>query len=101
MGKKKRQDNTIRWIEEGILEIRKAALLFDQNAFIFDNSVPRNLPPELVARLDEEDRNIISLYYTQGNSIEQIARILGVSDTVVKYRLFYARGKLAYMKNSC
>ncbi len=75
-------------------EIIKAASYFDICHSILDNSIPRNFPPDLVAQLSREDREVISLYYTQQNTIEKISQILSVEEYAVKSRIFFTRGHL-------
>ena len=41
-----------------------------------------------------QDRAVIHLYYYEGWSTAQVARILGVRESTVRSRLFRARGKL-------
>ena len=48
-----------------------------------------DLPPTL--------RGVVHLYYYEGLSVKEIARLLGLSETAVRSRLFRARGQLKAM----
>jgi RNA polymerase sigma-70 factor (ECF subfamily) len=47
-----------------------------------------------IYRLDPEHREVFVLYYVQGFSVSEIAKIIGVPAGTVKSRLFFARQKL-------
>ena len=47
-----------------------------------------------IYRLDPEHREVFVLYYVQGFSVNEIAKIIGVPAGTVKSRLFFARQKL-------
>ena len=44
--------------------------------------------------LPEESREVLTLYYREGRSSQQVARLLGLSDAAVRKRLSRARGTL-------
>jgi RNA polymerase sigma-70 factor (ECF subfamily) len=48
-----------------------------------------------MARLSPEHREITDLVYYHEKSIEEVARIVNISTTTVKTRMYYARRKLA------
>jgi RNA polymerase sigma-70 factor (ECF subfamily) len=48
-----------------------------------------------LARLSPAHREVIDLVYYHDKSVDDVARIVGVSSNTVKTRVFYARGKLA------
>lgn len=50
-----------------------------------------------------QDRAVIHLYYYEGWSAAQVARILGLRESTVRSRLFRARGKLKQLliENNC
>jgi len=47
-----------------------------------------------IARLSEEQRDVITLYYLDGRSSESVAATLGISPSAVRQRLVRARLKL-------
>jgi RNA polymerase sigma-70 factor (ECF subfamily) len=47
-----------------------------------------------IYRLDPEHRGVFVLYYVQGFSVSEVAKIIGVPVGTVKSRLFFARQKL-------
>lgn len=47
-----------------------------------------------IYRLDPEHREVFVLYYVQGFSVSEVAKIIGVPVGTVKSRLFFARQKL-------
>ena len=51
----------------------------------------REVVKKLLAKLQESDRTIITLYYLGGMTYEEISRFLGVSVNAIKSRLYRAR----------
>ena len=49
---------------------------------------------EAIAALPEDSREILLLYYREGQNSRQVASLLGLSDTAVRKRLSRARGTL-------
>lgn len=58
------------------------------------NEKRRALVQELLSKLRESDRTVITLHYLAGLTCEEIGRFLGVSTNTVKIRLHRARKKL-------
>jgi RNA polymerase sigma-70 factor (ECF subfamily) len=50
---------------------------------------------ESLAQLSPEHGEVIDLVYYHGKSVKEVADIVGVAETTVKTRMFYARKKLA------
>jgi RNA polymerase sigma factor (sigma-70 family) len=50
----------------------------------------------LVAKLDEEQKEIVHLHYYQGLSLKETAEALAIATSTVKYRL---RGALDFLKS--
>jgi RNA polymerase sigma-70 factor (ECF subfamily) len=48
-----------------------------------------------MAKLSAEHREVIDLVYYHEQSVEEVARIVGVPEATVKTRMFYARKKLS------
>ena len=59
----------------------------------------REVVKKLLAKLQEGDRTVITLYYLGGMTYEEISRFLGVSVSAVKNRLYRARQYLKKEEN--
>lgn len=49
---------------------------------------------DLISALPDESREVLLLYYREGQSSQQVARLLGLSDAAVRKRLSRARGSV-------
>ena len=47
-----------------------------------------------IARLDEDQREVVTLYYLDGRNSESVAEMLGITPAAVRQRLFRARLRL-------
>ena len=56
--------------------------------------VHRQVVKKLLAKLQESDRTVITLYYLGGMTYEEISKFLGVSVSAIKNRLYRARQHL-------
>ena len=54
----------------------------------------REVVKKLLAKLQESDRTIITLYYLGGMTYEEISEFLGVSEAAIRNRLYRARRRL-------
>ncbi|MCY4401259.1 MAG: sigma-70 family RNA polymerase sigma factor [Candidatus Poribacteria bacterium] len=54
----------------------------------------REVVKKLLAKLQESDRTVVTLYYLGGMTYEEISRFLGVSVSAIKNRLYRARKHL-------
>jgi RNA polymerase sigma-70 factor (ECF subfamily) len=54
----------------------------------------RDLVMKLLARLTEEDRNLLLLKEVEGHSVEELAEMTGINENTIKVKLFRARQKL-------
>jgi len=50
---------------------------------------------ECLAGLSEQHREIVDLVYYHDKSVEEVAAIVGIPESTVKTRMFYARKRLA------
>ena len=48
-----------------------------------------------LSRLPDEHRHVIDLVYYHGKAVREVSEILGIPESTVKTRMFYARRKLA------
>ncbi|MDE0401337.1 MAG: sigma-70 family RNA polymerase sigma factor [Candidatus Poribacteria bacterium] len=54
----------------------------------------REVVKKLLAKLQESDRTVITLYYLGGMTYEEISEFLGVSEAAIRNRLYRARHRL-------
>ena len=54
----------------------------------------REVVKKLLAKLQESDRTIITLYYLGGMTYDEISKFLGVSEATIRNRLYRARRRL-------
>ena len=54
----------------------------------------REVVKKLLAKLQDSDRTIITLYYLGGMTYDEISRFLGVSEATIRNRLYRARRRL-------
>lgn len=54
----------------------------------------RDLVVKLLAKVSEEDRNLMLLKEVEGHSVEELAEMTGLNENTIKVRLFRARQKL-------
>jgi RNA polymerase sigma-70 factor, ECF subfamily len=47
-----------------------------------------------LARLSPQHGEVIDLVYYHGKSVKEVAEIVGINESTVKTRMFYARKKL-------
>lgn len=66
------------------------------NLFILEDADKKKLVKKIMANLDPEESTLITLYYYDENSTEEIAEIMGLSQSNVKVRLFRIRNKMNY-----
>lgn len=54
----------------------------------------RDLAVKLLARLPQEERNLLLLKEVEGHSVEELAEMTGINENTIKVKLFRARQKL-------
>ncbi len=54
----------------------------------------RDLVVKLLAKVSEEDRNLILLKEVEGHSVEELSQMTGMNENTIKVKLFRARQKL-------
>jgi len=54
----------------------------------------RDLVMKLLAKLPEEERNLLLLKEVEGHSVEELAAMTGINENTIKVKLFRARQKL-------
>lgn len=66
------------------------------NLFILEEGDKKKLIKKIMANLSPEESTLITLYYYDDNTTEEIADIMGLSQSNVKVRLFRIRNKMNY-----
>ena len=62
---------------------------------LFDEELAqRDLIVKLLAKIGEEDRNLLILKEVEGHSVEELAAMTGMNENTIKVKLFRARQKL-------
>jgi RNA polymerase sigma-70 factor (ECF subfamily) len=70
---------------------------YENNTTISVVNEQAELVHKLLGKLKLVHREIITLYFLEGFSINEMARIIGISEGTVKSRLYYAKHKLHEM----
>ncbi len=66
------------------------------NLFILEESDKKKLIKKIMSNLSPEESTLITLYYYDENTTEEIAKVMGLSQSNVKVRLFRIRNKMNY-----
>jgi RNA polymerase sigma-70 factor (ECF subfamily) len=80
--------------EEDALKMENSGTAVDAAAPVDDTLARRDLVVKLLARLSEEDRNLILLKEVEGHSVEELSGMTGMNENTIKVKLFRARQKL-------
>lgn len=84
--------------QDGVLNIADHA---DTPEVALERSATRAILRACIARLSPAHREIIDLVYYHETSVEEAGRILGIPQSTVKTRMFYARKQLAELLRDC
>jgi RNA polymerase sigma-70 factor (ECF subfamily) len=66
----------------------------DQAAPVDKQLAQRDLVVKLLAKVSQEDRNLILLKEVEGHSVEELAAMTGLNENTITVKLFRARQKL-------
>jgi len=66
------------------------------NLLILEEGDKKKLVKKIMSNLSPDESSLITLYYFDENTTEQIAEIMGLSQSNVKVRLFRIRNKMNY-----
>lgn len=80
--------------EEDSLRMENSEPAKDQKQPVDVSLAQRDLVLKLLARLPEEERNLLLLKEVEGHSVEELARMTGINENTIKVKLFRARQKL-------
>jgi RNA polymerase sigma-70 factor (ECF subfamily) len=83
--------------QENVLEIADSA---DTPEAALDRNRTRAILRACVAKLSPAHREIINLVYYHEKSVEEAGRLIGIPQSTVKTRMFYARKQLAELLKS-
>lgn len=65
------------------------------NTFVLPAQDQAEIVHELLQKLKLTHREVLTLFFLEGFSLKEMARIIGVSEGTVKSRLYYAKQKLS------
>src|ERR1019366_1634891 len=80
--------------EEDALQMENSGSAAQDGPRVDETLAQRDLVLKLLARLSEEDRNLLVLKEVQGHSVEELSGMTGMNENTIKVKLFRARQKL-------
>lgn len=85
--------------EEDSLKMENSGSAVEAGPAVDETLARRDLVLKLLARLSEEDRNLILLKEVEGHSVEELSGMTGMNENTIKVKLFRARQKLLKAAN--
>jgi RNA polymerase sigma-70 factor (ECF subfamily) len=80
--------------EEDALHMENTGSAADAAPGVDQRLASRDLAMKLLAKISEEDRNLILLKEVEGHSVEELSQMTGMNENTIKVKLFRARQKL-------
>lgn len=80
--------------EDDALQMENSGAAVEDGPAIDETLAQRDLVLKLLARVSEEDRNLLLLKEVEGHSVEELAGMTGMNENTIKVKLFRARQKL-------
>ena len=80
--------------EEEAQRMERAEPGTEDKANLDEDLARRDLVVKLLAKVSEEDRNLLMLKEVEGHSVEELAAMTGMNENTIKVKLFRARQKL-------
>jgi RNA polymerase sigma-70 factor (ECF subfamily) len=80
--------------EEDALRMENSEPARDQRPPVDVTLAQRDLALKLLAKLPEEERQLLLLKEVEGHSVEELAEMTGINENTIKVKLFRARQKL-------
>jgi RNA polymerase sigma-70 factor (ECF subfamily) len=80
--------------EEDALHMENTGSAADAAPGIDQTLASRDLAMKLLAKISDEDRNLILLKEVEGHSVEELSQMTGMNENTIKVKLFRARQKL-------
>ncbi|MGB9620873.1 MAG: RNA polymerase sigma factor [Brevinematia bacterium] len=93
--------NVLRKVKNELKRRKNLFLDFDQVEYSYyvegkeDNKEDMEYALKLIERLPEKYRDVFILFYVEEKSIEEISKLLGISENSCKVRLFRARNMIS------
>lgn len=94
----RRKKQTVVWIDDELIKDvseEKMSQLFDSSLNEKEDKI--SLLEKAIVLLSAEERALVLFYYYENKKIEEIASIIGVSNSLIKTRLFRIRKKLVVL----
>ena len=80
--------------EEDALHMENTGSAVDAGPRVDQELASRDLAMKLLAKISEQDRNLILLKEVEGHSVEELSQMTGMNENTIKVKLFRARQKL-------
>ncbi len=80
--------------EDEVRRVENTEPPVDRQAPADENLARRDYVVKLLARVSEEERNLLLLKEVEGRSVEELAEMTGMNENTIKVKLFRARQKL-------
>jgi RNA polymerase sigma-70 factor (ECF subfamily) len=80
--------------EEEAQRMERAEPGSEDQSLLDDDLARRDLVLKLLAKVSEEDRQLLMLKEVEGHSVEELAAMTGMNENTIKVKLFRARQKL-------
>jgi RNA polymerase sigma-70 factor (ECF subfamily) len=80
--------------EEDALQMENSGSATNEGPAVDETLAKRDLILKLLARISDEDRNLILLKEVEGHSVEELSEMTGMNENTIKVKLFRARQKL-------
>jgi len=80
--------------EEESLLMQNSESAMDHRPAVDTRLAQRDFVLKLLAKVSEEDRNLMLLKEVEGHSVEELAQMTGMNENTIKVKLFRARQKL-------
>jgi len=80
--------------EDEVRRVENSDPAIDQKPMADTDLARRDYLIKLLARVSEEERNLMMLKEVEGHSVEELAQMTGMNENTIKVKLFRARQKL-------
>ena len=80
--------------EEDALHMENTGSAVDAGPRVDQELASRDLAMKLLAKISEQDRNLIPLKEVEGHYVEELSQMTGMNENTIKVKLFRARQKL-------
>ena len=80
--------------EEDAMQMENSGAATNEGPAVDETLAKRDLILKLLARISDEDRNLILMKEVEGHSVEELSEMTGMNENTIKVKLFRARQKL-------